>query len=112
MYAGIHRTSGVVARFNAFKPATRELSAMKKLVRNFNANIATAEKEGKLVPYTIAAKYSHKFVNVQPFVDGSGRTCWLILNAIPLKYAGIVVPLGENEANRHEYLDVTSSVSM
>jgi fido (protein-threonine AMPylation protein) len=111
-YAGIYRTSEVVAGFNTFTPAASVPSAMKMLVQSFNADIATAEKECELDPYAIAAKYCHKFVNTHPFVDGNGRTCRLILSAILLKYAGIVIPLGENEANRTEYLDIASRASM
>jgi Fic family protein len=47
-----------------------------------------------------------------PFLDGNGRVCRLILNAVLLNYAGIVVALGEKEDDRKEYLEITNMVSM
>jgi Fic family protein len=43
------------------------------------------------------------FVLIHPFLDGNGRTCRLILNAILLKYAGTVVAFGEHDTSREEY---------
>ncbi|OJJ96298.1 hypothetical protein ASPACDRAFT_47068 [Aspergillus aculeatus ATCC 16872] len=43
---------------------------------------------------------------IHPFADGNGRMCRLILNAILLKYAGIVISVGENDEGRRQYLDI------
>jgi Fic family protein len=59
-------------------------------------------------PFILAAKFCDRFVNIHPFRDGNGRLCRLILNAILLKYAGIVVTLGENEDARDEYLFIAA----
>ena len=37
------------------------------------------------------------FVIIHPFLDGNDRMCRLILNAILLRYAGVVVCLGKND---------------
>ena len=111
-YAGIYRILPVGAGFNTFVPPGSVPSAMKTLVQDFNTDIVIAEEEGKLDPYALAAKYCHKFVNIHPFVDGNGRTCRLILNAVLLKYAGIIIPLGEKETDRNEYLDISARASM
>ena len=79
---------------------------MKELIQEFNEDIAKAEKTHSLDPFTLAAKYCNDFVMIHPFLDGNGRMCRLILNAILLKYAGVVVCLGENDESREEYLAI------
>ena len=54
----------------------------------------------------LAAKYCDRFVNIHPFKDGNGRMCRLILNAILIKYAGVLIPLGEKCEDRAEYLQI------
>ncbi|KFY01985.1 hypothetical protein O988_02409 [Pseudogymnoascus sp. VKM F-3808] len=111
LYAGIYRTVSVCAGFNSFVSPAAVPSAMRRLVQEFNLDIAKAEEEGSLDPFTLAAKYCHKFVNIHPFVDGNGRMCRLLLNAVLLKYAGIIIPLGEDEPNRTAYLEVAIRAS-
>ncbi|KAA6410551.1 MAG: hypothetical protein FRX48_05973 [Lasallia pustulata] len=111
LYAGMYRQVSVVAGFSSFTPAHAVPFEMRKLVRDFNADVLKAEAEGSLDPYMLATKYCHKFVNIHPFVDGNGRTCRLILNAILLKYAGIIVALGERE-DRDEYLQIAIAGNM
>ncbi|CAJ2506436.1 Uu.00g005660.m01.CDS01 [Anthostomella pinea] len=60
--------------------------------------------EGIGDPLAFAAQYSCRFVNVHPFLDGNGRMCRLLLNAVLLSVAGVVAPLGGTEAAREEYL--------
>ena len=110
-YAGMYRKVMVCAGFNSFVSPAGIPSAMRNLVQDFNRDITKAEEEGSLDPFTLAAKYCHKFVNIHPFVDGNGRMCRLLLNAVLLKYAGIVIPLGEEEPDRTAYLEVATRAS-
>lgn len=59
-------------------------------------DIAKAEKTLALDPFTLDARYCNDFVMIHPFLDGNGRVCRLILNAILLNYAGVFVCLGES----------------
>ncbi|KAH0544522.1 hypothetical protein FGG08_001294 [Glutinoglossum americanum] len=43
---------------------------------------------------------------IHPIVDGNGRTCRLILNAILLKYAGVIVAIGEQDEDRKQYIEI------
>jgi len=79
---------------------------MQELVEKFNADIAAAEDKQILDPFYVAAKYSNMFVLIHPFLDGNGRTCRLLLNAILLKYAGTVIAFGGNDEAREEYFDI------
>ena len=79
---------------------------MKRIVDALNDDIAAATEKGVLDPYPLAAKWCAEFVWYHPFLDGNGRLCRLLLNAILLKYAGIVVPIGEHDEERKEYLDI------
>ena len=116
-YAGLYRnkvkqpgTNTMGAEVHAgdtcFTPSKRVPDTMKRIIADLNADITTAENIGLLDPYCLAAKYCAEFVWCHPFLDGNGRACRLLLNAILLKYAGIVVPIGEHEEERQEYLDI------
>jgi Fic family protein len=56
--------------------------------------------------FHLAAKYSNMFALIHPFLDGNGRTCRLILNAILLKYAGTVAVFGEHDESREESIEI------
>jgi Fic family protein len=58
----------------------------------------------------LGAKYCKGFVMTRPFVDGNGRMCRLIPNAILLGYAGVVLALGEQDGSRNEYLDLQRNI--
>ena len=79
---------------------------MKSLVENLEAAFQQAEKTKVIDPFMLAAKYCDRFVNIHPFRDSNGRMCRLVLNAIWMKYADIVVSLGEKGADRDEYLRI------
>lgn len=116
-YAGVYRnrvkqpgTEIMGAEVNAgghhFTASKAVPNAMANLITNLHSDIAEAENTKTLDPFTLAAKYCGKFVCIHPFLDGNGRMCRLLLNLILLKYAGIVVPIGECEGERKEYLDI------
>jgi fido (protein-threonine AMPylation protein) len=105
VYAGRYRTIQVAAGSTNFVNPKFIPKKMAELVEEFNQDIARAEESGVLDPFSLAAKYCSDFVMIHPFADGNGRTCRLILNAILLKYAGIVVPIGEHDGDRAEYIE-------
>ncbi|RGP72340.1 filamentation induced by camp death on curing [Fusarium longipes] len=51
------------------------------------------------------------FVEIHPFQDGNGRMCRMILNAILFRYTGIIVPIGEYEEDRDEYMGIKKRAS-
>ncbi|EME79899.1 uncharacterized protein MYCFIDRAFT_198278 [Pseudocercospora fijiensis CIRAD86] len=79
---------------------------MQSMVNQLKADLAQAEQKDQLDPFALAAKYCDRFVNIHPFKDGNGRMCRLILNAILLKYAGIIMSLGEKGEGRNEYISI------
>ena len=50
-----------------FTPVKRVLDAMKGLIEEFHKDMEQAEKDGALDPYTLAAKYSARFLCIHPF---------------------------------------------
>ncbi|KAK5166333.1 uncharacterized protein LTR77_008594 [Saxophila tyrrhenica] len=109
-YAGLYRSidgrDNVMAGNTGFVRASKVASAMTRFIEELNETIRMAEKEQTLDPFFIAAHACGEFVNIHPFIDGNGRPCRLILNTILLKYAGIVAPIGEDQAERKEYLSI------
>lgn len=103
-YAGIYRLVPVHAGFSTFPPPCSVPLLIRRLVDDYNHTIHGAQTAGYLDPFTLAAEFAHRFVNIHPFVDGNGRVCRVLLNAILFVYAGAVVPLGETEGGREEYL--------
>lgn len=110
-YGGVYRTIHVGAGLTPFAAPENVHSEMRAMIAEYKRDIDAANLAGHLDPYMLAAKYCHKFVNIHLFLDGNGRTCRLILNAILLAYAGVVVPLGETESKRETYLAVACRAS-
>lgn len=110
-YGGVYRTVHVGAGLTPFTAPENIPVEMRAMIAEYKRDIHVADLAGHLDPYMFAAKYCHKFVNIHPFIDGNGRTCRLILNAILLAYAGVVVPLGETESDRETYLSVACRAS-
>jgi Fic family protein len=105
-YSGRYRTIVVHAGSTNFTPPRFVAKQMTELVTELNDDIRKCEESNTLDPFQLAAKYSMKFVQIHPFQDGNGRTCRLILNALLLKYAGIVVSIGEHDKDRSEYIEI------
>jgi Fic family protein len=102
-YGGNYRKVPIITGTTSFVVPQHIPKKMKELVEKFNKDIEEAEKKEEIDPFHLAAKYSNMFVLIHPFLDGNGRTCRLILNAILLKYAGTVVAFGEHDTSREEY---------
>ena len=105
-YAGQYRHVPVGTGSTMFTAPGMVPTAMARMIRDFNEDIRKIEETGQIDPFALASKYCLDFVQIHPFQDGNGRTCRMILNAILCKYAGIVVPIGEREQERSEYLNI------
>lgn len=105
-YAGKYRHIPVAAGSTNFVAPRFVPKKMEELIQEFNSDIEKAERTKVLDPFTLAAKYCNDFVMIHPFLDGNGRMCRLILNAILLKYAGVVVSIGEHDESRDEYIAI------
>jgi Fic family protein len=105
-YSGRYRNVHVHAGNTNFVTPHFIPHKMRELIQEFNSDIREAEHDKVLDPFMLAAKYCNDFVMIHPFVDGNGRMCRLILNAILLRYAGVVVALGEHDESREEYLAI------
>lgn len=84
---------------------------MKNLIINLNADTEQVERTKRLDTYTLAAKYWAELVCIHPFLDGNGRLCRLLLNAILRKCAGIVALIGEHDEARDEYFAIKQRYS-
>ncbi|KAK3683370.1 fido domain-containing protein [Podospora appendiculata] len=111
-YSGVYRQVPVAAGLHGFPPPDQVPSLMRKLIKSLRADLDDAAKAGEMNPVALAAKYCHKFVNIHPFVDGNGRMCRLILNALLLKYAEFVVCFGLDEETKGKYLEIASAASL
>lgn len=111
-YSGVYRSTPVVAGFSAFPGPAQVPLLMREMVAELNTDIAKAVEDGCVDPVVLSAKYCHKFVNIHPFADGNGRTCRLILNALLLKYCGLIVCFGEDGDDKDKYLEIAATGSM
>lgn len=110
-YSGVYRSVNVVAGFNSFASVSSIPVLMRNMIRDLQHDLNEAKKIGTIDPIMLAAKYCHIFVNIHPFVDGNGRMCRLILNAILLKFGNVLVCLGGDMAARETYLEIASAAS-
>ncbi|KAJ3577214.1 hypothetical protein NPX13_g3358 [Xylaria arbuscula] len=110
-YAGRYRKIHVGAGNTMFTPPKFVEKQMKELVDDLNVELNKAREEEKLDPFAFAAKYSMRFVQIHPFQDGNGRICRMLLNVLLCKFAGIVVPIGETEEDRDEYIRIKKTSS-
>ncbi|KAI2466414.1 fido domain-containing protein [Annulohypoxylon bovei var. microspora] len=105
-YGGIYRTVVVGAGGCNFTVPKFVPKKMKEMCSNLKRELATADDKKSIDPFSIAAKYSLEFVQIHPFQDGNGRLCRMILNTILCRYAGVIVPIGEHDEERREYLAI------
>ncbi|CAJ0553336.1 Ff.00g118480.m01.CDS01 [Fusarium sp. VM40] len=111
-YAGKYRDVAVGAGNTMFIMPKFVPAKMVEMCAGLQRELEEGEAtRGILDPFSLASKYSLKFVEIHPFQDGNGRMCRLILNAILLRYAGVIVAIGETEEDRVEYIDIKKRAS-
>ncbi|XEU97182.1 hypothetical protein FSHL1_002468 [Fusarium sambucinum] len=110
-YAGKYRHVPVGAGNTMFVTPKFVPAKMSEMCTNLMKEIEDGEAQKSLDPFSLASKYSLRFVEIHPFQDGNGRMCRMILNAILFRYAGIVVPIGEREEDRVEYMNIKKRAS-
>jgi Fic family protein len=106
VYGGIYRTVVVGAGTTNFTVPQFVPKKMKDMCDALKEELQVAEDRQEIDPFSIASKYSLEFVQIHPFQDGNGRMCRMILNAILCRYAGVVVPIGEDEEERGFYMGI------
>jgi fido (protein-threonine AMPylation protein) len=111
-YSGVYRHDNVHAGLHQFIAPEQVRGRMKAMISDLNSDLKEATKSGKIDAVAFSAKYCHNFVNIHPFLDGNGRTCRLILNAMLLKYGGNLVCLGEQGDDRRQYVDIAARASL
>ncbi|KAH8906897.1 Fic-domain-containing protein [Coniochaeta sp. PMI_546] len=111
-YSGVYRQVPVCAGFTSFPDASQVPFLMQRMIRNLNLDLQAAVRTETIDPVALASKYCHQFVNIHPFVDGNGRTCRLILNALLLKYGSFLSCIGQGDETREKYLEIAASASM
>ncbi|CAH0046183.1 unnamed protein product [Clonostachys solani] len=105
-YGGIYRTVVVGAGTTNFTVPKFVPAKMTEMCDNLKQELEDAERNKAIDPFSTASKYSLEFVQIHPFMDGNGRMCRMILNAILCRYAGVVVPIGEQAEEREEYMQI------
>lgn len=79
---------------------------MRKFVKAFNEDVRRSEKSGDIDPFFLAADICQDFVMIHPSRDGNGRMCRLVANAYLIKYAGVMISIGEHDEDRKDYLNI------
>ncbi|KAK1911845.1 hypothetical protein P3342_010929 [Pyrenophora teres f. teres] len=105
-HGGVYRNEDVYVGATSLPKASTVPESMRSMVHKLEKDLNAALAAGRLDPFALASEYCDRLVNIHPFRDGNGRMCRLILNAILIKYAGIVVNVGEHDQSRDEYLQI------
>ena len=79
---------------------------MRSLVTDLKEEIERSGSQEWIDPYELAARYKHRFVNIHPFMDGNGRMCRILMNALLLRSAGHFCAFGLDDAKLMQYFDV------
>ncbi|TWU78816.1 hypothetical protein ED733_007318 [Metarhizium rileyi] len=110
-YGGVYRTVVVGAGTTNFTVPQFVPRKMEEMCAALKEELIEAEHKGTIDPFSVASKYSLEFVQIHPFQDGNGRMCRMILNAILCRYAGVIVPIGEESEERTVYMGIKRRAS-
>lgn len=105
-YEGRYRTQMVSAGSTVFTAPGNVPREMGIFIQDFNLDVKNREETLEMDPFFLAADACQDFVTIHPFADGNGRMCRLIANAYLIKYAGVVISIGEDEEDRKNYLSM------
>ncbi|KAF4336466.1 adenosine monophosphate transferase FICD like [Fusarium beomiforme] len=78
--------------------------SMKGMIVRYKVDVLKAKRKGQIDPISLAAKYSHIFFSIRPFLSGNGQMSRLILNAILFKWAGCLATFGQDVKDCNQYL--------
>ncbi|KHN96028.1 Filamentation induced by cAMP/death on curing-related protein [Metarhizium album ARSEF 1941] len=110
-YGGVYRKVVVGAGTTNFTVPEFVPKKMEEMCDALKDELEIAEDRKGIDPFSIASKYSMEFVMIHPFQDGNGRMCRMILNAILCRYAGVIVPIGEQDEERRVYMGIKRRAS-
>lgn len=110
-YRGVYRKAIVGAGNTNFVVPHHVPRKMAELCKSIQDDLHLAETASLLDPFSLAAKHSLEFVQIHPFLDGNGRMCRIILNAILFRFCHIFVAIGESEEDRIAYLNIKKRAS-
>lgn len=104
-HAGEYRTSNVLISGSAHRPVEHFLvkEKMSDLIDWYKEN------KDKLHPIELAAKFHFKYVYINPFIDGNGRSARLLMNLILMRN-GYPITVIRNE-DREEYMKALEKAS-
>ncbi|KAI1828319.1 fido domain-containing protein [Xylaria intraflava] len=105
--SGTYRTVPVEAgNTEEFVPPIRVSQAMGLFFVDMNDDLEKAVEGEVFDPFSFAAMNTMMLTLFHPFLQANGTICRMILNVILCKYAGVVVPIGEDEADRKKYMEI------
>lgn len=110
-YGGVYRSNAVVWTFTTFTHPSAIQKRMSETIESFNTEVKEAQEVGYLDPYALASKYFHTILNIHPF-DENSRLCRLFLNAVLLKYLGIVIPIGRDSTEAEKWKETVTRASI
>ncbi|KAM0325332.1 hypothetical protein ACHAQA_007317 [Verticillium albo-atrum] len=76
---------------------------MRRACEELQASLREGEEDGRMDPFSVAARFSLELARMRPFRDGNGRMARMILNAILCRYVGVIAPMGETGLERVEF---------
>lgn len=69
-------------------------------------------QKGQQHPALLAADMSKKLVTINPFIDGNGRTCRLVMNFLLMPAGFPITNISSERQHRSEYYDVLQAVQL